>query len=203
MGVEKSSAGGSMTFVKILTPKNDKVPAACFGTAKKNEATGKYDYADAGDTLSGRLVTVTQDSYEYDGETKRSVALTFSDGGERFKLEMNHSWRTSSLLNSLATAPDFSHVELGVYEDLTSKSRDKVRFKIRVNGERPEWMHAKGEGSDDASENIDTYVGAILGKLPKGAPVEEPTKVTPKPEKAPAPAGHVDDLDDDGDGLPF
>ena len=199
MGVEKSSAGGSLTFVKILTPKNDKVPAACFGTAKKNEATGKYDYTDAGDTLSGRLLSISQDSYQYDGETKRSVALMFGSDGERFKLEMNHSWRTSSLLNSLATAEDFSHVELGVYEDTEAKSRDKVRFKIRVNGVRPEWMHAKGEGSDDASENIDLYVAAILSKLPTAAQ-DAPKEV---PKKATAPAGQVPDLDDEFPDLPF
>ena len=203
MGVSKS-AGVNVTFLKVMTPKNDNTATSTFGKAVKN-AAGGWDYVEAGDCLSGRLVKLEQGEYEWKGKVKKKVALFIEDGGDVYKLDMNHSWRVDSLLNTLAGA-DFgstSVVELTLYDN--TDKEDPTCFKVRVDGERPNWLETKEERAQDYTTNITRYVGVLVAKLPTytlpeqssaSTSVEQPVKTAEAPQNADL----LDDIDDD---LPF
>lgn len=130
----------SITFIKIKGLKKEEkehyFEAGIWEDAQRIE----------GNTFTGRLVKISPDQYEFEGNMRNTIKFLFVDNNhEHFQLDISYNSLSRSLLNSLLGFIDTRkenwitqwciEVELSLY---INKENYK-QMGVKVNGERAKW----------------------------------------------------------------
>lgn len=135
MGFTKGSEeGGAVTFMKIKGMKKE--------DAKHFFEVGGEEID--GDKFSGKLIGALASSYEFEGNQKQTMKLTFVDGSrEKYQLDISYNSLSRNLVNSILGYIDTNkgkelNMELSLYIDKNGYKS----LGLLINGERAKWLYS-------------------------------------------------------------
>ena len=138
MGFTKANEGGGVTFMKIKGLEKA-APAHYFEVGGEQIEGNKF---------SGSLIKAEPHSYEFEGNEKQTMKLTFIDSeNEKYQLDSSYNSISRNLINSLLGYIKANEEESGINVEL-SLYIDKKGYKslgLLVNGERAPWLYSYEE----------------------------------------------------------
>jgi hypothetical protein len=120
-----------------------------FILSTKIEGTKEYEQSEAFGYISGKLVDIKKDSYQWgDQEVKQCILFLYDKTEDAtYKVEMPNGQLTRSIQNSLLTIPDFSDIKISVYR-YTRKTDQKViaaasvSWNVSANPQKADWKYS-------------------------------------------------------------
>jgi len=130
------------TMVTLPDGSKDVDPGFILSTKVGN----RYEKSEAFSFISGQLVDIKKDSYQWENQNVKQTVLFIYDKTDdaTYKVEMPNGQLTRSILNSLLTIPDFSDIKISVYR-YTRKTDQKViaaatvSWNVSVNLQKADW----------------------------------------------------------------
>ena len=153
----------------------------------------KYDF------FEGTLTDAEIRSYEYKGDLKYSLSLTFSEiAGETYKIGINLNSLAKNIINTFSNAAEKGglfgkKINFSVWTD-----GEYARIATRIDGERGDWKFGpdkiKGMSDQRWIDMFDHYIGKQLEEFKKKD--DEPMEVAMAEAvmAPPAPTAEDDDL---------
>lgn len=140
----KQSENSNLNYYSIKAKTDDKDPTPFIG--KSTKIDGVWGISEKFDEFDGYLVDIAHDSYEYEGEKKHKVKMTFvDDDGTKNIVESNFNNMLYSFLNSLAGTEAPELIQFNVYLGKAKVNEDGTAGKqwasiwVKNNGEDTEW----------------------------------------------------------------
>lgn len=215
---------GTFYYLKLRGTKKGELPF--FSVTQKDE-NGKYPEIKQVNSVSGHLVGIKKESYEWEGEKVNTFKLEMRDGDEVYIVTFGYNMISRNMLNCLAACENISTVELKVYVD---KKTGHQRMFTTVNGGKTGWKYEsdvltpmiekvtnkKGEVVSTDTSELDAFFAKVIDNeiLPKlshslpATPKADPFEQNAAAVEAQAPKSVgktkkvVEPIEDDGD-LPF
>ena len=161
-----STKNTNIKYVKVIYENNDKDKGKpSFGIQGKVE--GIWKVVEQGDNLSGKIIGIEKDSYEFKGKPQRLFKLKVQDNDMNYSLDLGYGYYSRNVLNSLASIGDLTGhlIEFSVYRN----KKDYVSIWVTNDGEKTEWdLDAKElPGTDDEKwdESFDYFINKISKNL--------------------------------------
>jgi len=130
-----------MKFLKIRGLKKDD------GTPRFVEFNldNKDEIISESSDLGGRLVSVTQSSYEYEGQTKYGFKIVMEYEDQKFQLECGFNQIGEAIINTLASMNEASkYVTIGLY--VNKKGFNSV--SVKYDGKPVDWKLSPSEKNE-------------------------------------------------------
>jgi hypothetical protein len=180
--------------------------------AEQKKVNGEWTSTGNDTYLQGILKSIKSSSYEYTKGKKKMTQHTFTveinGGDEVYSLDLNYSYYSRSLLNSLSSVKDFSvaDVKISVYRN----KEDFVNLYTEVDGERTEWTIPPSKlpkkEDDKWLGSFDYFINMINDAIPND-PIEMLSESlhleTEAAINASSKSQNVEVGDDEDDDLPF
>ena len=163
MGLSNKNSG--QKFVKVHYEGGDKDSGTpTWGIQDKVE--GKWEVVETGSNLTGKVVSIEKDSYDYRGQKQHKVKIGIKDGEELFMLELGYGYYSRNILNTLAGIGSLSGKEI----DLSIYRKDTfVSVFTTCNGEKTEWMTPAAElpkkDTDGWLDSFEMFINLISGNI--------------------------------------
>ena len=119
--------------------------------------------------LEGKLVGIEKSSYVYEGDTNYTFKLIIDGGDETYSLELNYSYYTRSLLNSLSSITDFGlgTINISIYRN----SKGYTTLMVRYSAGECDWTIPFDKlppvGDDKWIPSFDHFIGLIAKAIPE------------------------------------
>jgi len=134
-------------------------------------------------SVQGDITEIKIETFEYEGDEKRSAIIRMDDGVDNFRLQVGFGNAARGFFNSLLSLEDFKDVSVSMYLSKTGYAafgvwqRDElVKWKYNLEDlPQPEETQFKGKTMRDYTE-VDLFFEKHLQELTKKIKVSAPTR---------------------------
>lgn len=174
MGLTSSTS--NIKYVKVAYEGGDKdAGKPSFGVVgKKND---KWEVIETGTSISGKIIGIEKDQYEYRNKPQYQYKLKIQDGSDIFSLELGYGFFSRSLLNSISGIGDLSGkvITLSIYRSkkdfvtIYTTYVEETDKGVSGSEQRAEWElkpeNLPGTDDDKWLDSFDYFINKIQGCL--------------------------------------
>jgi hypothetical protein len=135
----KNTINSTATYLKLRSKTSDTDNTPFFG--KQQKVNAKWEITERFNSVDGKLVSLTHDTYEYEGETKYKCVITLEDfDGTKTVVESNFNNVLYSILNSFANYED-GIIDINLWLSKEKEGKKYAQGGVNIGGNKLEWKY--------------------------------------------------------------
>lgn len=156
------------TYFKVAYENNNKDKGQPF-FAEQKKVGDEWKGISEDTFLEGKIVGISNSSYEYKGEKQHVFELIINGGEENYALQLNYGYFTRSILNSIAPITDLANTELRL--EIYRNKEGYTTVAVKANGDRTDWLipnkQLPASGEEKWNASFEHFIGIIKENIPK------------------------------------